>query len=398
MEGGRARDNTGGGKGSRPGAHLGADTHKVADLAGADHAAVVVNEATTVPFPPFRIRDGVAPRQDDPQPASPFGPTGQPRPPRVPVVDNPCGGRAAEQSERLSLLATAILLACLRNRGPRAAMEAAGTSERHEQPAFSIQRDTRASKPTVSRTSAAGRKAAVPKEGPAGASARIVAAATALASASSPGARSKRRRSQGAGTTTVVAAALVNEKTSKAQPRRTRRRHRSLPSWRGRARQKTETPEDTNYPDVSGGNAPAGDSTVFRKCSQVGKSAGSEGVGGHVLGDVDANDGGNDGIGDRTILQLLSRDRRLEGRGAAAVVFSELERLCGATSRAPELLNASNALHQELGVVILERAIEGSIGEEPGKGEESAGRSKHGALDEGCRQDERRYPHPHPSW
>ncbi|CAM9119554.1 unnamed protein product [Hapterophycus canaliculatus] len=333
------------------------------------------------------MRDGVAQGLDGSRTTSPLGSSGRRRPSRVPVADNPSGGGAAERRERLTLLATAILVGCLRNRGPRMATEAASGSEWYEQPARGRQTRKKVSERNVSRTFVAGGKAVAAEVEPTGAPA---VAAPSLSS----GAKNSRRCPQGAGTAAVAAGSKGKKHKSKAPPQRVRGRRRSLPSWRGRVRTKTETPEDTEDPDVLGGNVPAADPAVPQNPRRDGQSTELEGVSTHILGNFDANDGGSSEKEGLTALQGLSRDRRLEGCGAVATVFSDLEHLCGAISRAPELMNASNPLHQELGVVILERGVEASIGKEQGNEEENAGRSEQSVAGEECRKDETRCSHP----
>ncbi|CAM9298889.1 unnamed protein product, partial [Scytosiphon promiscuus] len=383
-----ASDSIGGGKEGRHGARL----DRTAGLAATHRCVATATGPITASLPPSLTREGVAPAQDKSQPASPVGSSAHLRPPRQPMVDEAREDGAAERGKRLALQATAILLACLRTKTPRVTADAGARSEWHDRPSLSRQASEEAAdeRKPGRRTSAPRRKAAAVGIEPARTPAVAEPTAVSSASRSWHGSRNKRVRPHGAVTVTELAPAGDKRKKIKASPRRLRGRHRSLPSWRGRARARAMTLENTGEPRVAGVDAREG-GPVLQASVPESKTTEPESVASHILGNAAAKDGNKKG--GLTALQELTRDRRLEGRGTAGMAFSELEHVCGAISRAPELLNASHPLHQELGVVILERGIEESTGEEQQNAERNAGRSEQAVADEGGRQDERRCPH-----
>lgn len=139
----------------------------------------------------------------------------------------------------------------------------------------------------------------------------------------------------------------------KPPPRRMRRKKRSLPWRRGRdtsasttaaAATKEETPHAAQVFSL-GETTPTVVNQVDPENNQT------ESVSAFILNDVES-----DGRRSRsTALQKMCRDR--QGGECTAEVFAEVARL-SAVSRVPEMLNAPSPLLQELGVVILEREIE----------------------------------------
>ena len=130
-----------------------------------------------------------------------------------------------------------------------------------------------------------------------------------------------------------------------------RRKKKSLPRCRGRAPRATKNNAAaaalTNANSINSGFSQGGNSDGRDVCDSAGVSGGDPGC-------CDHRGTG----GDEATMVTPPQKNRQEGVGTAMLVFAELERL-KAVSRAPDLLAVRCPLHQELGVTILKRGLEG---------------------------------------
>ena len=287
--------------------------------------------------------------------------------PREPGVHTSNGGDAARSDERMAALAAAILVACLRRKGP---LDKTTNIEREPQGRVAgIVREGQVSR---ARAGDAGHngvpaRTALPEAGASSSSRETARAPPLPPSPSKRNGHNLRRYTRSGSGTGAAAGTGKGERDAKktVAPRRSRERKRSL-SWRRKKRLRASNPEneDSDTPSASTDRKPQVDRGSSHRDGKSDQSDGAE-VGRYILGQVPGSDTG-DGAGRPTALQRLFLNRR---GGVAAPCFLQLERL-GAVSRAPELLNSPSMLLQELGVVILERAIEELEGQEEEKEEE----------------------------
>lgn len=365
----RGGSNRGGGGTTTRGAN--ASVHSVP---GAVSNFVTVPEEETTPFPPPLLREGgtrAGGGGNDDEARSDLSAASLKGLPRVPPVDSVQGGVGTPRpDERMAVLATAILVACLR--GDERRTTATGRPvPRDEQPAIAPR--------SLTLSGEEGDGVHTAMRGEAAVAAAIAPASVAVAvmppyreKVGSPPppppppppillsrrrSRDSRRFTQGANASAEGDSDVDN---AKPPPRRARRKRRSLSWRRGRqttataatatavatAARKRETPRAAQvFFSLGESTPPLGDQVDSGSNQAEGRSA--------CLLSGAAGDGKSSSS--TTALQRLRRDRR--GGASTAEFFSELERL-SAVSRVPEMLSAPSPLLQELGVVILERGIE----------------------------------------
>eukprot|EP00903_Cladosiphon_okamuranus_P005904 g5838.t1 len=269
----------------------------------------------------------------------------RPRPPVVDAVPHDLDPEGF--GERVSALAAAILVACLRRKGP-VARTATVEQESNDQVSCETNDD-------VGHNGVSKNLASAPSAGPgAGASTPSRQRTGVPPAPPKPKGLKLRRHARNAGLTRTTGAGKGERK---AVPRRSRGRKRSL-SWRGRKTPTTAEDENPDTPNASPNQTPRIEqgSPGERKSDQSDEAE----EGRNILDHPPGSDRG-DGARRLSALQRLFLNRRVDE--AATHWFLELERL-GAVSRVPGLLDSPSQLLQELGVLILEHGIEEIEGEE----------------------------------
>lgn len=359
--GGQGTGCNGGGGVSRRGARA----SETLDASNPPPPGKATEESTATPSPPPPLPEGglrTAGGGDEAQPSLSVGSSASlPREPAVDAVSSGegGGGGVTRRDKQLTVLAASILLACLRGGAHHSATVELGGGggrggEASKQPIDSRERAPTGSKQNSSRPTT-GRKV-----GAEGESAAAVAGAKSLSRGrmgepppppqGPPHARRRSRkigrRPQGGGTATAGAADDGDGESKGKTPRRARGKRRSL-SWRSGRQARGEATVD---PKGSSGNVPTRESPGLGNPPVDDQPLPYfDGIGADVLSAPTRHER-------LTALQRLRHGRRAGDRAGA--VFAELERL-GAVPRIPELLDAHCPLQQELGVVILERGIEG---------------------------------------